>query len=260
VRGVPYRSFSDFALGVRYLQSLGVRYYVAHSVPARQAADRDPRLRRVATSAASGGLTPPESWSIYQVADSATVTPLAYQPVVVDSLSGAEQARCRSQIIANGVEPSQVTLHDWQDCIAVPWFNDATSLDRPLVADGPAGWQHAQPHAGITLAKRPLPPVTVTRIRQTDHSVSFHVSRTGVPVLVKTSYFPNWQVRGARGVYRSTPNFMVVVPTSHDVQLTYGTTGVEWLGRLLTLVGLLGLVALAWWGRRSRTRQERPVG
>jgi hypothetical protein len=86
------------------------------------------------------------------------------------------------------------------------------------------------------------------------------VSRTGVPVLVKTSYFPNWQVDGARGVYRSTPNFMVVVPTQHDVSLTYGTTGVEWLGRILTLFGLAGLGGLVWWGRRSRRRRERPVG
>ena len=69
--------------------------------------------------------------------------------------------------------------------------------------------------------------------------VSFHVSRTGVPILVKTSYFPNWTVEGARGVYRSTPNFMVVVPTSNDVHLTYGTTTVEWTGRILTLVAAL---------------------
>jgi hypothetical protein len=91
--------------------------------------------------------------------------------------------------------------------------------------------------------------------------VSFHVSRTGVPILVKTSYFPNWTVEGARGVYRSTPNFMIVVPTSQDVHLTYSTTTVEWTGRILTLGGVAGLGALVWWGRRSRrSRRGRRVG
>jgi len=151
-----------------------------------------------------------------------------------------------------------VHLHDWQDCVAVPWFDDASRLDRPVVASGPSGWQHAQPSAARALAVRPLPPVTVSGVRQTRTGVSFHVSRTGVPVLVKVSYFPNWQVSGATGVYRSTPNFMVVVPTSHDVHLTYSTTTAEWLGRLLTLVGLVGIAGLVVWGRRSRSR--RPVG
>ena len=256
VRGVPYRTISDFSLGVRYLQLLGVRYFVAHSTSARQAAAADPRLRLVATSPTRPGGIYPDTWNIYEVSDALTVAPLAAQPVVVDSLSSAEQATCKQGLIANGIAADAVTLHDWQDCIAVPWFNDPSAIDRPLVADGPAGWQHAQPTAARRLAPRPLPPVTVTDIRQSDTSVSFHVSRTGVPVLVKTSYFPNWQASGATGPYRSTPNFMVVVPTSHTVRLTYATTSAEWLGRLLTLLGVIGVAALVWWGRRNRRRRR----
>jgi hypothetical protein len=40
---------------------------------------------------------------------------------------------------------------------------------------------------------------------------------------------------------------MVVVPTSHDVTLTYGLTKADWLGRFLTLGGLVGVVLLALW-------------
>jgi hypothetical protein len=67
-------------------------------------------------------------------------------------------------------------------------------------------------------------------------------------VMVKTSYFPNWQAEGARGPWRATPNFMVVVPTAKHVKLTYGTTSAEWAGRLLTLGGFAGLGVLVWWG------------
>ena len=52
--------------------------------------------------------------------------------------------------------------------------------------------------------------------------MSFHVDQVGVPVLVKVSYFPNWEVDGAEGPYRVAPNFMVVVPTQNDVRLHYG--------------------------------------
>jgi len=262
VRGVPYRTVADFSLGVRYLQLLGVRYFVAHSGVAREAAAANPALRLVATSPTKKGGIYPDTWRIYEVAHSPTVAPLANQPVVVDPRSAHEQATCREQVVNDGVDPGDVTLHDWQDCVAVPWFNDPHALDRVLVADGPASWQHAEATPARQLARRPLPPVRVTDIRSTNTSVSFHVSRTGVPVLVKTSYFPNWQAHGARGPYRSTPNFMVVVPTTHDVTLTYATTGAEWLGRVLTLLGLVGVGLLVWWGRRARRRPEprRPPG
>ncbi len=258
VRGVPYRTFADFSLGVRYLQLMGVRYFIAHSSQSRQAAAADARLHLVATTTTGPGGISPDTWSIYQVASAPTVAALAYQPVVVDSLTSAEQATCKALVADNGIQASDVTLHTWQDCIGVPWFNDPAALDRPLVASGPSSWQHAQPTAARTLPKRPLPPVTVTNIHQSDTGVSFHVSRTGVPVVVRTSYFPNWQAHGATGVYRATPNFMVVVPTAKNVSLTYGTTTAEWLGRILTLLGLVALGALVWLGRR--TRRTRPVG
>ena len=44
----------------------------------------------------------------------------------------------------------------------------------------------------------------------------------GTPVEVRVSYFPNWKASGADGPWRVAPNLMVVVPTSHDVTLTYG--------------------------------------
>jgi len=83
--------------------------------------------------------------------------------------------------------------------------------------------------------------------------VSFKVSRTGVPVVGRTSYFPNWEASGAQGPWRLTPNFMVVVPTSKDVHLTYSTTTAEWGGRILTLVGVAGVVWAALRSARWKT-------
>ena len=41
-----------------------------------------------------------------------------------------------------------------------------------------------------------------------------------------------------------TPNLMVVVPTSHEVSLNYGTSAADTLGLLSTLLGLAALVLL----------------
>jgi hypothetical protein len=181
---------------------------------------------------------------------------------------------------------SGVSVRGWQDDVAVPWWDaptrtpaearDLSLLDRPLVAGGPSSWPRARP-PGVSRADAPdpqlpaenavphasLPPVTVTNVRTTDHSVSFRVSRTGVPVMVKTSYFPNWTASGAEGPWRATPNFMVVVPTSRDVRLEYSTTAVENLGRAGTAAGLLGVAALAvgpWWRKRRSQRSDRANG
>ena len=90
----------------------------------------------------------------------------------------------------------------------------------------------------------PEPATVVSHVAQTDSSVSFHVDRVGTPVEVKVSYFPNWQAHGADGPWRVAPNLMVVVPTSHDVTLDYGSTGADKAGELITLAAVAGLAVL----------------
>ena len=52
-----------------------------------------------------------------------------------------------------------------------------------------------------------------------------------------------------------TPNLMVVVPTSHHVTLTYGTTPVNQLGEAATVIGVLALIGLVGWPKlRARTK------
>jgi len=253
VRGITYRTQEDFALGVRWLRVLGIRYLAVHSEQAKQRADADPRLRLVTTSP-DVDHAPPNGWSVYRVADSPLVQPLKYEPVVVSRFGARDQRVCRDRLVSTGLDAKSLHLHEWQDCIGVPWFDDAAALDRPLVAEGLDAWQHAGTATARDVEKEPLLPVRVSRVRAGDDEISFRVSRTGVPVMVKASWFPNWEADGAEGPYRATPNYMVVVPTRHDVTLRYGTTTSEWLGRLGTLAGFVGVGLLAWWPIRRRRR------
>ncbi len=206
-RPMPYSQF-DLDRGIEHLQLMGVRYYLAFSEQAVAAADRHPDLTEVATS-------PP--WHVYEIADSALVAPLENEPAVLEGMDDANPG--------------------WQRD-AVAWYVDPAAQDVLLARTGPSAWQRIQ--RGEEPVRRSLPRTRVTDIDEDDSSISFDVSRLGQPILVKTSYFPNWKVSGADGPYRVTPNLMVVVPTEEHVELTYGNTSVEYLGWALTLAGLAG--------------------
>ena len=110
----------------------------------------------------------------------------------------------------------------------VDWYQDPTSGRSCWRATGPATWPRVP--VGAKSPAHHVPAPTCRNIKTGDDRISFDVDRTGVPVLVKASYFPNWQASGAKGPYRVTPNLMVVVPTSKHVSLHYGYTPVDALG------------------------------
>jgi hypothetical protein len=53
---------------------------------------------------------------------------------------------------------------------------------------------------------------------------------------------------------------MVVVPTSHEVTLHYGTTNAELTGWLLTLGAAIAAVGMTIVGRKAKRRVRRGVG
>jgi hypothetical protein len=96
-------------------------------------------------------------------------------------------------------------------------------------------------------------PAVVSDVEIGEDSVSFSVDKIGVPVLVRVSYFPNWQVSGAKGPYRVAPNMMVVIPTSNQVSMHFKASFVDRFAYLLTIVGFVALFVM--W-RRDRRFQE----
>ena len=72
--------------------------------------------------------------------------------------------------------------------------------------------------------------------------IRFTTNRVGVPHLIKVSYFPNWKVQGAEGVYPVSPHLMLVIPREKEVVLTYGRSFWEYVGVVITLGTLLFLL------------------
>ena len=214
-RDLPYSpgapTDAEFDVGVQHMQLLGVRYYMAISDRMIDLARAHPDLEEVATSG---------PWAVFSVGDSETVVALDNEPVV-----------------RTGTNAS----HGWLDAV-VPWYENPDQWSVFLAADGPEDWARIAPGESPTAV--PTTPVAVTDIEQGTDTISFQVSQPGTPVLVKTSYFPNWKAEGAEGPWRVSPNLMVVVPTADEVTLSYGTTPIDWLGWAITALGVVGLVLL----------------
>jgi len=81
-----------------------------------------------------------------------------------------------------------------------------------------------------------------------DMRIRFRTTGIGLPHIIKWCYFPNWQVRGASRVYMATPAFMAVYPEQEEVELYYGRTPADNVGRALTALGWLTVCAVC--GRR----------
>jgi hypothetical protein len=223
-RDLPYGGF-DLDRGVRHLQLMGVRYYLASSAEATTAARAHPDLNELATSG---------PWVIFEVADSEQVEALDTEPAVLEGQSNVQHEWICDDLDAN------------KKCAgpAISWYLDESVQDVMLASSGPDEWQRVDREAPDPVTRR-VRPAEVSNIELGVNEISFDVDEPGTPVLIKESYFPNWEAKGAKGPYRVAPNLMVVVPTEEHVELSYGREPVEWVGMLLTLVGIGLVVFLA---------------
>ena len=207
-RGLPYRGF-DLEAGVDHLRQLGVPYYAAFSERAVDEARAHRHLTELATSG---------PWTVFAVDGADLVVPLDVEPAAFSDVDHA----------------------GWMDPAVEVFQQGSDAVVRTV--GGPDGWQRMA--AADQPERRPLPAVVIRDVQAGVDTVSFRVDRLGVPVLVRTSYFPNWEVEGALGPWRATPNLMVVVPTDEEVRLSYGRTTVDVVAMLLTAVGLVALLVL----------------
>ena len=244
VRELRYDN-NDAALGVRYMQELGVKYFMGFTPEAIAQASQQEGLTEVARSG---------PWVVYRVANSDVVTPIAVQPVVANISSSNPRER-------------------WLE-VGTSWFQRPEVWTTPIADNGPSEWQRVEvvvdeslregePNSNnrrvdvvkpdVALTPVPLDPVVVSNVNIGEESVKFSVDKIGVPVLVRVSYFPNWKVDGAKGPYRVAPNMMVVIPTSTNVSMHFGWNLRDYVAYLLSFAGIAWIVVTR---RRSKLTAE----
>lgn len=251
-RDLPYPEF-DLDAGVRHLQLMGVKYFLASTADVVAEARANPALTELAsteTFTLANGET--RQWVVFEVSDADPVVPLENLPVVLtpedDHIDGWVYAEERPE--PNEAQPNPPKPPG----PAIEWYLDPARWDVPLATSGPADWPRIDREDAASAPAVPVEgQVEVSDVELGEDTISFRVSEPGSPVLVRTSYFPNWEVDGAEGPWRVSPNFMVVVPTEEQVSLHYGRSGIEWLSWLLTALGVCCAVVLA---RADQRRRE----
>ena len=244
VRELRYDN-NDAARGVRYLRELGVRYYLGFTPEALAEASVTDGLVEIARSG---------PWVVYEVAGGDIVQPVLVQPVVAQ---------------VGGSDPRERWLE-----IGTSWLQNPGDWSSAVADDGPSEWQRVpvridearregQPGEpgrrvdvvvpGEAIEVVGLPAVVVTNVSVVQEAVRFSVDQTGVPILVRVSYFPNWRVSGADGPFRVAPNMMMVVPTENDVHLHFDMSARDYASYAVTIFGVGALVAL----RRRAARMAR---
>ena len=244
------------SVGVSYLQALGVNYYMAVTPEAIAKAEEN-----VASGGGLSAIVQSGPWHIYAVAGSEIVTPLMVQPVVVTERSGDQRER-------------------WLE-VGTSWLQNPSEWTALPADDGPDEWQRVQ--AVIDLERRegepgsdsrkvdvvrPTPaieplsisPAVVSDVVIGEESVSFSVDKIGVPILVRVSYFPNWEVSGADGPYRVAPNMMVVIPTSQEVSMNFKPSLIDRLAYLLSGLGILAVLLMWRQNRRAKGQVAGGIG
>lgn len=241
--GLAYSGL-NVPLGVKHLQMLGVKYYMAFSPAVKSAASNDPNLRLVRTvkAVAPGESTSVlgQTWNIYKVLGTSLVQPLTHLPVVWKGMKGGSSTWLR---------------------YAQSWYLHPSQWSVYRAQNGPQSWRRVSPGAAVSAGAR-LPSMHVSSISSTTDTISFNVSRVGVPVVIRESYFPNWTATGADGPFRVTPNLMVVVPTTKHVTVRYSQLGMDKFSEILSVMAVVATMVVAWrwdeiiWRRIRRGRDQ----
>jgi hypothetical protein len=246
IPGLDYHRF-NFDRGVPHMQLFGIDYYVAYTPESTELADGRPELTEVASS-------PP--FTFYEVADAPLIEAATFQPSVYEGPHNSLLARLGG-VFGIGPSDDRQTFEEF----SLEWYGRMDLLDRWVTTDGPQSWPRVGTVDGLSAAE-PLPirDVTITNVEMTNDRISFETDAIGVPHLVKVSYFPNWQATGADGPYHAGPSFMIVIPTSPEVTITFSDTAVENVGWISTIAGLAFAGLLYVRTRVSASRRSRASG
>lgn len=200
----------NLPLGLRHLELLGVRHFLARSSHVQRAIEADPHWSLLHNYG---------RWRLYE------------NPEVDGSLVHAYPAGLPS-LITNDVQGAIIAWCNTPELASTPQIILSPNETPPPPTDTPAAAAAATSPIAI--------PCTPSFNR-----ISFTTPSLGIPHLIATSAFPNWKVlHGATHLYTTTPGFMVVYPTEHTVTLAFSPTRADWIGRAFLLLGLLALYPL----------------
>ncbi len=142
-------------------------------------------------------------------------------------------------------EPVIFGTKQWKD-VSYEWFKREDLIDVPLIFDDKAKEDFSLTAEDLeNIPKVPLKANCKIDEDVKNEEILIKTTCIGKPLLVKVSYSPSWKVDGAKRVYLTSPAFMIIVPERENVRLYYGDTTVDFVGKLMSIVGIGVVIFLA---------------
>lgn len=206
----------NFENGIKHFKMFNVRDYIARSDAVKNELKKHPEFvfkRRF------------EQLEVYELVSNENryVSPLKYEPVWSET-------------------------SDWKT-ESYKWFMKTELSDIHLVfnpertENGDPGQVRLMVQEGEfdQIPRIPIPGECVVSEELKEEEIRIHTDCIDRPLLIKISYHPNWQVEGADRVYLASPSFMLIYPKEEEIVLRYAQTGVETVGNIFSIVGLIFL-------------------
>lgn len=231
---VSPREFDPYS-GLRHLELLGVRTFIARSRAVQEAIEGDPGWTLL------GAEGPGDRWKVYGC-----------------TLGGEPDVRAWKEPleVASGI-PTQRQIADWWACRGAT-EHPVAFLPGPTSSEADLGaWRDAPPPDAGWLDRVSDPVRSVAR--GADGSLSFETDFPGRPHVVAANWYPDWRAKGAEGPYPLSSGQMVVYPTGPSVVLCHATLPSEIAGRALTVAGLLLLIAVPLLSRKTPRGKGAPA-
>ncbi len=229
----------NFTNATRHLELFNVKHFIARWEETQRALAAAPEWRRLA----DGG-----GWELYELTshEGRYVYVPDTPPAAVSTPTWPADSLEWLYIIAAVQTPYALLRSPAESRAPFPAVLDAADFRSRLTAL--KGHPPPEPRTDWRRCTAPIVEESVS-----DTCIRFRTTAIGKPHIVKCTYHPNWRVRGAPAVYMVTPCFMLVYPTSPDVELRYGFQPADRLGHALTVLGLLAAAGCAVAGRRRNS-------
>ena len=171
---------------------------------------------------------------------------IAIPPYKIYRLKGRED----SYVEPLRFRPLRIPAQNWEKR-QFDWFRES-SLRVPVVvaSEGSPGefWKSLQAYGGDPehIPEVPFPDVEEVQAHAvlSDGKITIDTSKPGHPLWIKVSYHPDWRItEGAGELYLASPAFMLLVPGTSKVVLTFDTkTGIYLWGKVFFAVTIVLLI------------------
>jgi hypothetical protein len=216
----------------QHLRLFNVKHFIAKWTATKEAFRQSANWRLVGAC---------RGWELFEdtAQDGALVTVLPRMPIAVVTANW-KQAGLDWLYTPQALDQHVIILPPDQPSLRYPVPLDEAAYTAYLAARRAGG---AGPVTGYAI---PHCSNLVSVVEADDDRIRFKTAGIGLPHLVKITWYPNWQVRGAHRVFMVSPCFMLVFPEQETVELTYESTRSDNTGQALTILGLLIVGTILW--------------